>query len=61
MILSSSSYHEFQVTRPNDDDISVVESRTKYGDIIFKHPMISGYEGWFGTGNLRKGSQKPAG
>lgn len=37
----------FQIYRPPQTDVDIVNARFRNGDPVYKHPMIPGYEGEF--------------
>ncbi|KAK3920350.1 UPF0605 protein, partial [Frankliniella fusca] len=46
LVLSDRSTDNYQVTRPSENDVDMVQSRVRYGDPLFQHPVIPGYEGF---------------
>lgn len=46
LVLSDRTVGDYDVTRPAQRDIDVVEARFKYGDPVYQHPMLPGYEGF---------------
>ncbi|KAB0802592.1 hypothetical protein PPYR_04778 [Photinus pyralis] len=46
LILSDRTVDDYQVLRPPQRDIDIVNARSLQGDPIYKHPTIPGYEGF---------------
>ncbi|XP_034234707.1 UPF0605 protein CG18335-like [Thrips palmi] len=46
LVLSDRSSDNYQVTRPSENDVDIVQSRFRYGDPVYQHPVIPGYEGF---------------
>ncbi|XP_065172664.1 CIMIP2 protein CG18335-like [Atheta coriaria] len=46
LILSDRNVDDYQVVRPAQRDIDIVNSRIKHGGEIYQHPTIPGYEGF---------------
>ncbi|KAH9629549.1 hypothetical protein HF086_014560 [Spodoptera exigua] len=46
LVLSDRTADDFQIYRPPQTDIDVVNARFRNGDPVYKHPMIPGYEGF---------------
>ncbi|XP_050663895.1 UPF0605 protein CG18335-like isoform X2 [Leptidea sinapis] len=48
LVLSDRTADDFQIFRPPQTDIDIVNARFRNGDPVYKHPMIPGYEGFAG-------------
>ncbi|XP_045528612.1 elongator complex protein 3 isoform X3 [Pieris brassicae] len=48
LVLSDRTADDFQIFRPPQQAIDVVNARFRNGDPVYKHPMIPGYEGFAG-------------
>ncbi|KAJ1520960.1 hypothetical protein ONE63_004036 [Megalurothrips usitatus] len=46
LVLSDRSSDNYQVARPTENDVDIVQSRFRYGDPLYQHPVIPGYEGF---------------
>lgn len=44
LVLSDRTADDFQVTRPPKNEIDLVNARSRFGDVVYKHPVIPGYE-----------------
>lgn len=45
LVLSDNRADNYDVYRPSKRDIELVKEREKQGDVVFKHPIIPGYDG----------------
>ncbi|KAK9880198.1 hypothetical protein WA026_010070 [Henosepilachna vigintioctopunctata] len=46
LVLSDRMAVDFQVSRPAKNEIDLVNARAGFGDVVYKHPIIPGYEGF---------------
>ncbi|XP_022920071.1 CIMIP2 protein CG18335-like [Onthophagus taurus] len=46
LVLSDRTLDDYQVERPAQRDIDIVNARFRQGDVCYKHPTIPGYEGF---------------
>ncbi|CAB3221691.1 unnamed protein product [Arctia plantaginis] len=57
LVLSDRTADDFQIFRPPQTDIDVVNARFRNGDPVYKHPMIPGYEGFLPRLNAHFGQR----
>ncbi|XP_061716276.1 CIMIP2 protein GA14893-like [Cydia pomonella] len=57
LVLSDRTADDFQVFRPAQTDVDIVNARFRNGDPVYKHPMIPGYEGYLPRLNAHFGQR----
>ncbi|XP_045528378.1 elongator complex protein 3 isoform X1 [Pieris brassicae] len=57
LVLSDRTADDFQIFRPPQQAIDVVNARFRNGDPVYKHPMIPGYEGFLPRLNAHFGQR----
>ncbi|XP_069685802.1 CIMIP2 protein CG18335-like [Periplaneta americana] len=46
LVLSDRTVDDYQVYRPPERDIDIVKARFRFGDTVYQHPFVPGYEGF---------------
>nr|XP_004928645.1 UPF0605 protein CG18335 [Bombyx mori] len=57
LVLSDRTADDFQIYRPAQNEIDIVNARFRNGDPVYKHPMIPGYEGFLPRLNAHFGQR----
>lgn len=58
LVISDRTADDYQVFRPAQKDIDLVNSRFARGDPVYKHPTIPGYEGKYSSVLYFSGNKK---